>query len=104
MKTTRISAGVAAVVLVMAFAGTALAADATVTGHEAIQRGANNPDYWGDNCEDAGVGDVDSYVLPDIDGTYDQVIVKAGPASSPTRSSTTPLRGRPSGRTPTATS
>ena len=78
MKTTRISAGVAAVVLVMAFAGTALAADATVTGHEPFSNEANQPDFWGDNCEDVGVSDVDSYVLPDIEGTYDQVIVKSG--------------------------
>jgi hypothetical protein len=78
MKTTRISAGVAAVVLVLAFAGTALAADATVTGHEPGSPEANQPGFWGENCEDAGVGDVDSYVLPDIEGTYDQVIVKAG--------------------------
>ena len=78
MKTTRISAGVAAVVLVMAFAGTALAADATVTGHEPFSNEANQPGFWGDNCEDVGVSDVDSYVLPDIEGTYDQVIVKSG--------------------------
>jgi hypothetical protein len=78
MKTTRISAGVAAVVLVMAFAGTALAADATVTGHEPFSNEANQPDFWGDNCEDAGVSSGDSYVLPDIEGTYDQVIVKSG--------------------------
>ena len=78
MKITRISAGVAAVVLSLAFAGTALAADATVTGHEAFSNEANQPGYWGDNCEDVGVSDVDSYVLPDIDGTYDQVIVKSG--------------------------
>ena len=78
MRTKRITAGLAAVVLVLAFAGTALAADATVTGHEAFSNEANQPSYWGDNCEDADVSDVDSFVLPDIDGTYDQVIVKAG--------------------------
>ena len=78
MKTTRITAGVAAVVLVLAFAGTALAADAVVTGHEAFSNEANQPSYWGDNCEDVGVSDVDSYVLPDIDGTYDLVVVKSG--------------------------
>ena len=78
MKTTRISAGVAAIVLSLAFAGTALAADATVTGHEAFSSDANHPDYWGENCEDAGVSSGDSYVLPDIDGTYDRVIVKSG--------------------------
>ena len=60
MKTTRITAGVAAVVLVLASAGTALAADATVTGHEAFSNEANQPSYWGDNCEDVGVSDVDS--------------------------------------------
>jgi hypothetical protein len=78
MKTTRISAGVAAIVLSLAFAGTALAADATVTGHEAFSNEANAPSYWGENCADADVSGVDGYVLPAISGTYDQVIVKSG--------------------------
>ena len=47
MRTKRITAGLAAVVLVLAFAGTALAADATVTGHEAFSNEANQPSCWG---------------------------------------------------------
>jgi hypothetical protein len=79
MKITRISAALAALVLTLGMAGTAFADTfATVDGHEAFSNEANQPSYWGDNCEDVGVSDVDSYVLPDIDGTYDLVVVKSG--------------------------
>ena len=84
MKTTRISAGVAAVVLVMAFAGTALAADpvyATVTGYAPATEDNNHEETWeeetGLDCEKIadGEGIGDSFVL---DADYDLVIVKAG--------------------------
>lgn len=79
MKITRISAALAALVLTLGLAGTAFADTfATVDGHLAFSSEANSPDFWGDNCEDAGVDSGQTYVLPDIDGVYDQVIVKSG--------------------------
>ncbi len=75
MKTTRITAGVAAVVLVLACWDRPRGRRHR-HGHQASSNEANQPSYWGDNCEDVGVSDVDPYVLPA--GTYDQVIVKAG--------------------------
>jgi hypothetical protein len=79
MKIARISAGLAALVLTFGLAGTALAATyATVDDHVAFSNEANQPSYWGDNCEDIGVDSVDSYTLPDIDGVYDLVVVKSG--------------------------
>jgi LPXTG-motif cell wall-anchored protein len=60
--------------------GAAQAADtvtyATVTGYEPFSSEANNPEYWGDNCEKIfDAGGIDSYVLTH---DYELVIVKAG--------------------------
>ncbi len=63
-------------------AGPALATDpvyATVTGHEGHSDKANQPEYWGDNCEKiyhgGDTGQFSSYVLTQ---NYGKVIVKAG--------------------------
>lgn len=57
---------------------------ATVTGYAAGTPENNNPDTWGDNCEDAGVQGTDTWVLPDLpDGqAYSLVVVKAGSEQS----------------------
>jgi hypothetical protein len=59
--------------------GAAQAADsvtyATVTGHEAFSSDANDPSYWGDNCEKiVDGGSLTSYVLTK---SYDLVVVKS---------------------------
>lgn len=65
--------------LSVSISGSASAADpdyALVTGHAAFSSDANNPNYWGDNCTKIEEPGGTSYVLPE--GTYDEVIVKAG--------------------------
>ena len=76
---------------------------ATVSGHEPFSSDANKVGYW---CGELGGTKVSpggsSYVLPD--GTYSQVIVKAGSGSTRTPSSRhRPWPGRRSGPTRTAT-
>jgi hypothetical protein len=76
----------AALGLVAALAMPALAGEdwATVTGYAEGTAENNNPDTWGDNCEDAGVNGVDTWVLPDLpDGqVYDLVVVKTASEQS----------------------
>ena len=73
--------GLVAALAMPAFAGTDWA---TVTGYAAGTAENNNPDTWGDNCEDAGVSGQDTWVLPDLpDGqVYDLVIVKTASEQS----------------------
>lgn len=85
----QVGAGAAALALVFALAGTALAADATVTGHMASTSENNNPDFWetGDLTEcfklDAGEGDLgDDDAKYTLTASYELVIVKAGSGAS----------------------
>lgn len=81
----QLGAGTAALALVFALAGTALAADATVDGHLAFSSDANNPDFWETNgiteCMklDAGEGDLgDDNATYVLGASYALVVVKAG--------------------------
>lgn len=57
---------------------------ATVTGYAEGTAANNNPDTWGEDCEDAGVNGVDTWVLPDLpDGeVYTLVVVKTASEQS----------------------
>jgi hypothetical protein len=76
----------AALGLVAALAMPAMAGEdwATVTGYAEGSEDNNHPETWGDNCEDAGVSGVDTWVLPDLpEGeVYDLVVVKTASEQS----------------------
>jgi hypothetical protein len=86
-KGPRIALGLlAALGLVAALAMPALAGEdwATVTGYAEGTPENNSPDTWGENCEDADVNGVDTWVLPDLpEGqVYDLVVVKTASEQS----------------------
>jgi len=73
-----IGAIAAGAIMVIALAGTSVAADpdyATVTGYEAFSNEANQADYWGENCTKLDDLSAMTYVLTE---DYAKVIVKAG--------------------------